>query len=84
LKKLVFIRRARRFGFTIADCRELLDLYQNQERSSSDVKSIARKRLLEIEEKQRELQALHETLNQLVLSCKGDPRPHCPIIDFLR
>ena len=49
VRKLVFIRRSREFGFTIEECRELLGLYQDQDRTSAEVKRIASKRLEEIE-----------------------------------
>ena len=83
VRKLVFIRRSREFGFTIEECRELLGLYQDQDRTSAEVKRIASKRLEEIEEKQRELQSLHDELAHLVASCRGDHMPNCPIIDYL-
>jgi Cu(I)-responsive transcriptional regulator len=83
LRKLIFIRRSRAFGFSIEECRELLGLYQDQDRTSSEVKRIAAKRLEEIEQKQRELQSLHDELAYLVKSCRGDHRPDCPIIDYL-
>ena len=60
VRKLVFVRRAREFGFSIDECRELLGLYEDQHRSSADVKRIATKRLEEIARKQRELQSLHD------------------------
>ena len=81
--KLVFVRRSRAFGFGIEACRELLSLYQDQDRTSSEVKRIASKRLVEIEEKQRELQSLHNELAHLVTSCRGDHMPDCPILDYL-
>jgi len=81
--KLVFVRRSRAFGFGIEACRELLSLYQGQDRTSSEVKRIASKRLVEIEEKQRELQSLHNELAHLVTSCRGDHMPDCPILDYL-
>lgn len=83
VRRLSFIRRARTFDFTVAECRELLGLYQDQDRTSAEVKKIASKRLEEIEIKQRELQALHDELAHLVKACRGDDRPDCPIIDFL-
>ncbi len=83
VRKLVFIRRSRAFGFTIEECRDLLGLYQDQSRNSAEVKRIASKRLEEIEEKQRELQSLHDDLSHLVRTCRGDDRPDCPIIDYL-
>ena len=81
LKKLIFVRRARAFGFSVSECRDLLGLYEDQDRSSADVKSLAQKRLLEIEEKQAELQALHDELSHVVKACRGDNRPDCPILD---
>jgi Cu(I)-responsive transcriptional regulator len=83
VRRLSFIRRARTFDFSVAECRELMDLYQNQDRTSAEVKKIASKRLEEIEIKQKELQALHDDLSHLVKACRGDERPDCPIIDFL-
>ena len=65
LRKLSFIRRARAFSFTIEECRELLSLYEDRGRSSADVKSMAMKRLGEIEEKLRDLQKLHDELSHL-------------------
>lgn len=83
VRKLTFVRRSREFGFSIEECRELLGLYQDHDRSSGEVKRIASKRLDEIEVKQRELQSLHDELSHLVKSCRGDDRPDCPIIDYL-
>ena len=82
LRKLIFVRRAREFGFSIEECRELLDLYQDQNRSSADVKRLATERLNDIRRKQAELQALHDDLSNLVKNCRGDDRPDCPIIDY--
>lgn len=83
VQKLLFIRRAREFGFSIDECRELLGLYEDKDRTSADVKKIALKKLSEIEEKQRELQLLRDELAHVVKACRGDDRPDCPIIDRL-
>ena len=83
LSKLVFVRRAREFGFSIGECRELLGLYEDRNRSSADVKRIAARRLAEIAGKRRELKALHDELARLVAACRGDRRPDCPILDGL-
>jgi Cu(I)-responsive transcriptional regulator len=83
VRKLAFVRRARDFGFSIEECRELLSLYEDQSRSSGDVRRIAQAHLEEIEEKQRQLAALHDELAHLVKACRGDDRPDCPILDRL-
>ena len=81
LKKLAFVRRARAFGFSIDECRELLSLYEDQQRSSADVKTIALRRLEEIEERLRDLRKLRDELSHLARACHGDERPDCPILD---
>ncbi len=80
---LQFLKRARAFGFTIDDCRELMSLYRDRNRSSADVKAIAQRRVEEIEAKILELKALRDTLGHLVERCHGDERPDCPILDDL-
>lgn len=80
LSKLIFARRARAFGFSIDETRELLSLYEDRNRSSADVKAIAQGKLGEITAKMTELQALHDELAHLVQACRGDDRPDCPII----
>lgn len=83
LHKLAFLGRARSLGFSIKECRTLLSLYEDRERSSSDVKKIARSHLARIDQKIDELRALSATLRDLVEHCRGDERPECPIMDDL-
>ncbi len=83
LRKLVFVRRARSFGFSVDSCRALLDLYQDQNRSSADVKRITLQHVDEIDEKLKELQTLRDELSHLAANCKGDNRPDCPILSSL-
>jgi Cu(I)-responsive transcriptional regulator len=83
LEVLRFLRRSREFGFTIEQCRALLTLYEDPTRCSFHVKQLAASRINEIDEKIRELEALRESLGQLVHQCRGDADPACPIIDEL-
>ena len=83
LSKLVFIRRARAFGFSVDGCRALLSLYEDQDRSSADVKRLTLAHLDEIDVKLKELQALRDELAHLAANCKGDNRPDCPILSSL-
>lgn len=80
---LRFLARARSLGFTVAQCRDLLALYRDRDRSSSDVKAIAQMHMAEIDEKIEGLRAMRDTLALLVRECHGDDRPDCPIIDGL-
>ena len=81
--KLQFIGKARRFNFTINECRDLLALYENKNRSSKEVKSLTLEKISEIDEKLEELHSLRDQLKTLVEACKGDNRPNCPILDAL-
>ena len=83
IHKLRFIQRARSLGFTVEQCRTLLSLYDDPDRTSADVRSLARAHLEEIELKIRELAGMRDTLAQLVESCRGDHRPDCPILTDL-
>ena len=83
LHKLRFLQRARGLGFSVEDCRALLALYDDKERASADVKSIAEAHLARIDQKLAELATLRSALTTLVDACHGDHRPDCPIIDDL-
>ncbi len=81
--KLIFLNRARTLGFSIEECRDLLALYEDQNRASSDVKHIAQTHLQQIEGKITQLQDMHATLSHLIKECAGDNRPNCPILKGL-
>jgi len=83
LHKLRFLQRARGLGFSVEDCRALLALYEDKGRTSAEVKSIAEKRLADIERKMQELRSMSVLLQHLVGSCHGDERPDCPILNDL-
>ena len=83
MAKLQFVGKARKFGFSIQACRDLLALYQDKNRSSKEVKSLTLKKISEIDNKLAELRGLRKQLKDLALSCKGNDRPSCPILDAL-
>ena len=80
---LRFVRRARDLGFSIEEIRDLLGLWQQQERPSRQVKALAQKHLEDLERKLEHLQSMKRALEQLVLCCHRDDRPDCPILDSL-
>jgi Cu(I)-responsive transcriptional regulator len=81
--RLRFVRRARDFGFSMAEIGELLALWQDRARSSKDVKRIALTHVAELDEKIRHLSSLRDTLKHLAHCCAGDNRPDCPILKDL-
>jgi Cu(I)-responsive transcriptional regulator len=83
LHKLTFVARARALGFSVEDCRGLLALYEDENRSNADVKEIAAAHLREIDDKIAQLSAMRRTLAHLVRACAGDGRPDCPILEDL-
>ena len=80
---LRFIRRARDLGFSVEQIRELLALWRDRSRASSDVKRIALRHVESLEAKARSLHEMARTLQHLANTCHGDDRPHCPIIETL-
>lgn len=81
IHRLAFLRRARRLGFSVEECRQLMALYRDRSRASHDVREIAVAHVAAIEEKVRELQSMRATLQKLIHACHGDHRPDCPILD---
>lgn len=80
---LQFIKRARSLGFSIEDCRNLLSLYNDQHRTSAEVKQLAQQRVADIDTKIAELTAMRTALTQLIDRCYGNEQPDCPIIEGL-
>jgi hypothetical protein len=80
---LRFIRRARDLGFSMAEISDLLKLWQNRRRASSDVKRIALSHVADLERRMAEIAAMKQTLARLAACCHGDDRPDCPILDEL-
>lgn len=83
LHSLRFIRSAREMGFSMEQIAQLLMLWQDRSRSSSEVKRLAQQHLQELEQKIADLQAMRNTLADLANCCHGDDRPDCPIIESL-
>ena len=83
LAKLQFVAKARKFDFSLDDCRELLALYENTERSSKEVKALTLEKIAEIDTKLTELNMLKDQLSSLASTCQGDDRPDCQILDAL-
>ena len=63
--KLKFIGKARSFNFSIDECRDLLSLYENENRPSKEVKKITLEKISEIDKKLNDLKALRKELSYL-------------------
>lgn len=80
---LRFIARARGLGFSVEECRHLLELYRDTGRASAEVRNMAAGHIEAIRAKMKELRAMELTLSRLVDQCAGDERPDCPILEEL-
>jgi len=80
---LRFIARARDLGFSVDEIRQLVALWNDHGRASSDVKSLALARAAELRAKESQLREMRSALEHLAASCHGDGRPDCPILGGL-
>ena len=80
---LRFIRQSRTLGFSMQQIAELMALWRNEGRQSAQVKQVAILQLQALEERQRELDQMRATLDQLVRECRGDEQAHCAILEQL-
>ena len=81
--ELRFIGRSRNLGFTVEECRHLLELYRDKARASAEVREMASAHIAAIHSKIEELRSMERTLIHLVEQCAGDDRPDCPILESL-
>lgn len=78
---LKFIQSARKMGFALKDVANLLQLWQDKNRASRDVRELAERHIEDVENRILELQNIRDTLKNLVECCHGDDRPDCPILN---
>jgi Cu(I)-responsive transcriptional regulator len=80
IHRLRFIRRARDFGFSMAQIGDLLALWSDRKRPSKDVKRIALAHVGELDARISHLTEMRDVLQHLAACCHGDSRPDCPIL----
>jgi len=88
VRRLMFIRRCRKFGLSIEQVRSLLALAQDGERSCFDARDLARDHLADVRSKLRELKALERSIAGFVADCDsrcaGGPGRDCAILQDLK
>jgi MerR family mercuric resistance operon transcriptional regulator len=81
LEHIRFVKRAQQLGFSLHEIAELLELGEGHCR---DVRIRAEKKRDKIEKQIKDLQALQDTLNQLIRACHaGKGKQKCPIVETL-
>ena len=83
IKELNLLHQARVVGFSLPECKELLELYNNPHRRSADVKAKTLSKIADIEQQIEKLQQMKGQLMELAAQCPGDNSEDCPIINGL-
>lgn len=84
LDRLVFIRRAKELGFTLAEIRELLALFDDPDTGCGEVRAQAEEKLADIKARLRDLRQIQRSLTDLTNACTGKgPTSGCPIFQAL-
>ena len=79
--RLSFIKRAQKLGFSLREVRELLDLGTGR---CDNVRTLAEQKRSVIGAQIRDLQSIHDVLDQLISACDdGNGSDDCAIIDRL-
>jgi len=78
IRRLKFIKKAQRLGFSLPEISELLDIGSGQ---CSDIQAKAKQKRNQICQQIKELKALESTLDSLIDSCDiTDVQTSCPIV----
>ncbi|PMF92739.1 zinc-responsive transcriptional regulator [Vibrio breoganii] len=84
--KLGFIIRAKRVGFSLQEITDLLSIQLDKEsHSCKEARDIVDMKCHQVEERIKELQIFHDSLQKLSQSCCGgsEPATHCSILEAL-
>ena len=87
-QRIGFIQRAKSLGFSLSEIAELLALSDRRRQDCKtdmvELRNAARGKLLQIESRMKELQQIHQGLQQLIGSCPGSGKlADCPILTAL-
>lgn len=80
IKRLHFIYNARQLGFSLAHIKNLLSLWQDENRQSADVKALAQQHVSDLTIKINHLKQIVNELNDLIDACVGNKDSSCSIL----
>ncbi len=83
LKRLVFILRCRRLGFSPAEVRTLLDFAEAEVPGCAEVQAVTEAHLRDVRAKIADLRKLERRLAQMVKACQRAEATDCPVLDEL-
>ena len=70
VERLQFVRRAKDLGFTLAEIKELLDLWFDANTRCEHVRQRAEQKIADIEEKVRSLHKMKRSLKKVISECE--------------
>jgi len=83
IKNLIFLKHIRNLGFSLTECQQLVNLLNNPNRKSSDVRDCVSNKLAEIEVKIKEMSKTRRLLSELIEYSQDNDEAECSIIDRL-
>lgn len=84
VKRLHFIKKSQKLGFSLEEIRELLRLCHDSSASKADIKQITEDKIADIRTRIQDLTRMLEALKRLDESCDGKgPVAECPILKSL-
>ena len=83
IRRLAFLRRARKLGFGLRDLHELVRLAPSDLVSCSRARGIAARHLTQVRARLAELSEIESALARTVNSCASNRGDRCPLIDTL-
>ncbi|QDL39608.1 heavy metal-responsive transcriptional regulator [Rhodoferax sediminis] len=85
VRRLDFIKHAQHCGMTLSEIRQLLELKADDRSCCSDVRSLAIRKKLQLEQKIKTMKAMSQALSELIEICtdEGKPLDDCPILAAL-
>lgn len=83
IARVQFIKRSQELGFTLKESKELLDLRIKNQSKCSDVLSKTEEKILEIDQKIKDLKQMKKSLQGLANCCEDTSLPlsECPILE---
>lgn len=84
VRRIQFIKRAQKLGFSLPEIRELLAMKIRRGAGKTDFRAAAQKKIQNIDEKIKALQGMRTILVEISQACRGEgPAADCPILQAL-
>lgn len=84
VRRIRFIKRAQKLGFSLKEIKELLSLRIDAHTTQADIRKRTEAKIADVEQKIRHLQAIHASLLRMTEDCSGcGSLRDCPILESL-